>query len=183
MVGIREALGLLLLMMASLVYGQADPPSPVSTPSGQTLKQQEQKVLEGWLSRHTEYRIAKDEDCECAEDIKQMRAGSGGVWKAVPDYHPYLATGDFNGDGIEDFAVAVVERSKKQSNFALLVFNGPFESATVSPAFMKTGLDLMYRGLFYGPPRPKPYRLVVGRFESDTESVLVPQGRVYRLED
>jgi len=42
-----------------------------------------------------------------ADDIKQMKAGSGGVWKPVPDYHPYIATVDFNGDGAEDFAVVL----------------------------------------------------------------------------
>ncbi len=181
-VGTRGALGSLLFMTA-LVCGQTDLLSPASTRSGRTLTQQEQKVLEAWLSRHPEYRIAEDEDCACPDDIRQMRAGSGGVWKAVADYRPYVATGDFNGDGQEDFAVVVVERSKKRSNFTLLVFNGPFESETVSPAFIKSGLDLMYRGLFYGPPRPKPYRLVVGRFESDTGSVLVPHGRGYRLDN
>ena len=183
MASIRGALGLLFFMTAALVYGQTNLPSPALPRSGHTLTQQEQRVLEGWLSRHLQYRVAKDEDCACPDDIKQIRTGSGGVWKAVADYHPYVATGDFNGDGQEDFAAAVVERSKDQNNFALLVFNGPFKSETASPSFIKEGLDLMYRGLFYGPPRPKPYRLVVGRFESDTGSVLVPDGRSYRLDE
>src|SRR2546422_7028023 len=49
-----------------------------------------------------------------------------------------------------------------RSNFALVVFNGPFKSETASPAFIQSGLDLRYSGLFYGPPRPKPYRLLLG---------------------
>jgi hypothetical protein len=57
-----------------------------------------------------------------------MKAGSGGVWKPVPDYHPYIATGDFNGDGAEDFAVVLIDRTKQEQNFALIVFNGPFNS-------------------------------------------------------
>lgn len=175
------ALGLLLFVTAALVYGQIDLPSLPG--AGQTLTRQQQKVLEVWLSRHSEYRIAKDEDCVCPDDIKQIRTGSGGAWKAVPGYHPYVATGDFNSDGQEDFAVAVVERSKNQNGFALLVFNGPFKSEAAPPAFIKEGLDLTYRGLFYGPPRPKPYRLVVGRFESDTGSVLTPHGRTYKFDE
>jgi len=147
------------------------------------LKAREQKVLESWLGHHPQYRIATDRDCDCAEDIEQMRAGLGGAWKPVPDYHPYTATGDFNGDGVEDFAVVVVEQSKQENNFALVVFNGPFESETASPAFMKSGLDLKYQGLFYGPPRPKPYRLLLGRFESDSGLLLVPRGRGYALGD
>jgi hypothetical protein len=151
--------------------------------AGHTLTAQEQKVLESWLAHHLQYRAATDQDCDCADDIKEMKAGSGGVWKPVPDYHPYAATGDFNGDGVRDFAVVVLDRSKQEKNFALVVFNGPFKSETASPAFLETGLDLSGCGLFYGPPRPKPYRLLVGRFESDSGSLLIPKGRGYRLGD
>jgi hypothetical protein len=147
----------------------------VPTWGGHTLTTQEQNVLKSWLTYHPEYRIATDEDCDCADDIKQMKAGWGGAWKPVPDYHPYIATGDFNSDGAEDFAVVVVDRSKKENNFALVVFNGPFKSETASPAFMRSGLDLKCQGLSYGPPRPKPYRLLLGRFESDSGVLLIPR--------
>jgi len=150
---------------------------------GHTLTAQEQKVLQSWLAHHSEYGLATDEDCDCADEIKKMRAGWGGAWKSVPDYHPYTATGDFNGDGVRDFAVVVVDRSKQEKNFALVVFNGPFKSRTASPAFMMSGLDLKYQGLAYGPPRPKPYRLLLGRFESDSGLLLVPKGRGYKLRD
>lgn len=109
-----------------------------------------------------------------------MKAGFGGNWKPIPDYHPYVATGDFNGDGVDDFAVVVVDRSKDKNNFVLVVFNGPFPSKTVSPAFIKSGLELTDQGLFYGPPRPKPYRLVQGPFESEGW-VLIPNGHGYKL--
>ena len=79
-----------------------------------------------------------------------------------------------------------VKRSKKHSDFALLVFTGPLQSGAVSLAFVKEGLDLTYRGLFYGPPRPKSYRLIVGRFDEAwpdfekqkgaPEGILVPLG-------
>jgi len=151
--------------------------------SSHTLTAPEQKVLKSWLAHHAEYRLATDEDCDCADDIKKMKAGSGGVWKPVPDYHPYTAAGDFNDDGVEDFAVVVVDHSKQEKNFALVVFNGPFESETISPAFLKSGLDLKHTGLFYGPPRPKPYRLLLGGFESDSGSLLIPRGHGYMLGD
>jgi RHS repeat-associated protein len=66
--------------------------------AGHTLTAQEQKVLESWLAHYPQYRAATDQDCDCADDIKEMKAGSGGVWKPVPDYHPYAATGDPNGN-------------------------------------------------------------------------------------
>lgn len=82
--------------------------------SGHTLSSQEHQVLKNWLARHSEYRQGTDKDCDCADDIKQMKAGSGGVWRPVPDYHPYIATGDFNGDGVEDFAVVLIDRTKQE---------------------------------------------------------------------
>ncbi len=63
------------------------------------------------------------------------------------------------------------------------MFNGPFKSETLSPAFMQSGMDLKYSGLFYGPPRPKPYRLLLGPFESDSGALLIPHGRSYRWDD
>ncbi len=39
--------------------------------------------------------------------------------------HPYYAVGDFNGDGKEDFAVALINKDKRKSKFAIAVFNGP----------------------------------------------------------
>lgn len=109
-----------------------------------------------------------------------MRNGYGQTWSAVPDYHPYAATGDFNGDGITNFAVMVIDQTKSTKNFELLVFNGPFQAGSKAPAFAQPGLE--GDALFFGPPRPKPYRLVVGPFESDNAAILVPHGRTYRLE-
>jgi hypothetical protein len=154
-----------------------------SARGGHTLSSEEQQVLKHWLARHSAYRQATDEDCDCAGDIQQMKAGYGGAWKPVRDYHPYLITGDFNGDGAEDFAVVLVDRSKQEKNFALIVFNGPFRSETSSPAFFQSGMDLKYMGLFYGPPRPKPYRLGLGPFESDSGGLLIPHGRGYQWDD
>jgi hypothetical protein len=105
------------------------------------LTTQEQTVLKRWLSQHPQYRFGTDKDCDCPEDIEQMKTGYGGLRKLVRDYHPYIAIGNFNGHGVEDFAVVVVDRSKKEKNFALVVFNGPFKSASASPAFMESGLD------------------------------------------
>ena len=166
----------LLLLVISLV-------PLVSAWGGHTLNSGERQVLKDWLKRHPTYRQATDEDCDCAGNIQDVRQGSGGELKPLRDYHPYTATGDFNGDGAEDFAVVLIDRTKKQKNFVLVVFNGPFTSETPSPAFMQSGMDLKYFGLFYGPPRPKPYRLVLGPFNSDSGALLIPRGRSYRLED
>lgn len=147
-----------------------------------SLTTQEQHVIQNWLSEHKPFRVAVDDDCGCDDDIGQMKSGDGGVWPRVPDYHPYVAAGDFNGDGIEDFAVVLIDQSKKEKNFALVIFNGPFTSDTANPAFVKSGLELSSSGLFFGPPRPKPYRLLLGPFESDSGVLLIPHGGGYRME-
>jgi hypothetical protein len=55
---------------------------------GHTLTSQEQKILETWLARHLEFRVATDADCDCAEDIDQMRTDYGGNWPSVPTTIP-----------------------------------------------------------------------------------------------
>ncbi len=145
-----------------------------------TLTARQEAVLASWLSRNPKFRLATVADCKCDEDIQQMKHSGGGIWKSVPDYHPYTATGDFNGDGITDFAGVVIDKTKSLKNFELLVFNGPFQSGMKPPAFVQSGLE--GDALFFGPPRPKPYRLVIGPFESDNTAILVPRGSTYRLE-
>lgn len=129
---------------------------PLRVWSKHALSSIQKTVIDMWLREHPSYRLATDADCGCDADVRIMRVeGYGGRWKPVPDYHPYVASGDFNGDGVEDFAVAVVNRSKKTRKFTLLVFNGPFSSSEINPAFMDTDVDLRGIGFFYGPPRPK----------------------------
>jgi hypothetical protein len=156
--------------------------TPRNARAGHTLKPPQQAVLHTWLVRHRGYRQATDADCDCKEDIRQMRSGYGGAWPRVKDYHPYVATGDFRGNGVLDFAVAVIDRSAAKGRFTLLVFDGPFHSADTPPVFVQAGLDLTHQGFSYGPPRPKPFRLVVGPFESDNTCILSPQGTTYRLD-
>jgi hypothetical protein len=147
-----------------------------------TLTKAEESVIATWLAQHPEFRRATARDCGCEEDIRNMKAGYGGSTKPVPDYDPYKVSGDFNGDGVADIAVVVLDTRKKSDMFALVVFNGPF-GVPPQAAFIKTGLDLKQQGLFYGPPLPKPYRLLFGRFQSDYIVMLVQSGKTYRLSD
>jgi len=151
-----------------------------SASAGYLLSIDQKNVVTAWLSKHPGYRLANDKDCACDEDLRTMRAtGYGGRWKPVPDYHPYAVSGDLNGDGNIDFAVAVI-RTNAARKFTILVFNGPIKSVTDAPSFVDSDSDLTGVGFFYGPPRPKPYRLVVGAFESEGY-VLEPKSRTYRL--
>jgi hypothetical protein len=42
---------------------------------GHSLTTQEQKILNVWLSKHPAYRAATDADCNCLDDIQQMKTG------------------------------------------------------------------------------------------------------------
>jgi hypothetical protein len=153
----------------------------VSSWAGHRLSAEQSGVLRAWLAEHQGFRSATYSDCACPDDIQQMRRGYGGQWKPVPDYQPYVATGDFNGDGHPDFAAVVVDDAQPtERSFTLLVFNGPVKSVRQHPSFSASKLDLRSRGLFFGAPRPRPYRLVWGAFEAEG-AILQPVGSSYRI--
>jgi hypothetical protein len=154
--------------------------SIAATPAAPTLQPAHQQVVDSWLQSHPDYRVAKESDCgECSEQIQALRRGMGGAWKAAPNYQPYSVVGDFNGDGQKDLAIVVIAPLTASKRFQILVFNGPFlGNQSHKPAFVSELLDLTGQGLFFGPPRPKPYRLLVGGFESEGMT-LVPKGKGY----
>src|SRR5215211_2300663 len=96
-------------------------------------------VLQKWLAQKPNFRLAIEEDCgDCQDDLAQIRRGDGGKWKAVPNYQPYYSVGDFNSDGIEDFAVALIKTDKQEQRFAIAIFNGPF-GIYKTPTFFQEG--------------------------------------------
>lgn len=130
-------------------------------------------TVANWLAKNPSLRVATDTDCNCSREISHIRRGNGGVWKPNPSYHPFFTSGDFNGDGKSDFAVVLIDNV---ANMHLAVFNGPIAPKS-SPVF----LDNKHSGaLFYGPPRPKPYHLVIGEFGSEG-AILKPKGKSYVL--
>lgn len=156
------------LSVPTLCVGALEPSVPGYIASAQ------QDALKDCLSAHPEFRVATDKDCECADHISSIRKGYGGVWKANPNYHPYFASGDFNGDNENDFAVILIKHGEKRKHY-LAIFNGPYTIGT-KPAY----LSVAEGALFYGAPRPKPYRLIIGNFESEGAS-LEPKGASYEL--
>lgn len=142
------------------------------------LSKQHREVLKKWLAKNPNLRVAADKDCgKCEMEIANQRRLSG------TDYHPYYTVGDFNGDGKEDFAVALLEskRVKKRvfQKFAVAVFNAPFNGKNMTPAFYKDDLNLRDGGLFFGSNTPQPNKLYIGLFGNDQGLTLVPDGKKY----
>jgi hypothetical protein len=164
-------------IVAVMLYAYAAFPATPTSEVPAYISPPHRAALEKWLTTAKTFRVATDEDCNCSDDIAAMRRGYGGAWKANPNFHPYYVVGDFNGDRHTDFAVVVI-RGFDNSKREVAIFNGPFSTdAAKAPAY----LSGKYVGaLFFGSPRPKPWRLIVGPFESEG-SLLIPKGSTYVL--
>jgi hypothetical protein len=135
-----------------------------------------------WLKLQPNLRAAVETDSECPESIEKVRRGSpGSPWVPVPDYHPYRVAADFNRDGQRDVAVVVVDAFGDVPRYELVVFNGPVQPGALPSFRADVGAGVACGGLFIGPPRPEPFELLVGRFESDNSVALVPDGEGYRF--
>ena len=144
------------------------------------LSEEEKKALSSWLDKHTELRLAIDSDCECEDMIEQMNEWTSHHGYKEITYHPYYVAGDFNGDGRRDFAVVLVHLGEKVGRYEIAIFNGTANPGKVNgPAYLLKGLDLEHQGLFYGPPRPQPWVLMFGPFETELDFGFVPKGDTY----
>jgi hypothetical protein len=134
------------------------------------LRPQHRGTLERWLEGKLMLKLATESDCRNREGLKASRQEYG------RNYQPYYAVGDFNRDGQQDFAVALVNQQKRSRIFAIAIFNGPFNQRRLnSPAFFAEGIDLSEGGLVILSGN----RLVAGVFQSDDCVVLRPRGRAY----
>jgi hypothetical protein len=131
-------------------------------------------AIENWLTLHQEFRVIDDAECKCDDELKDIRTMTRGAWVADPSYHPYYVTGDFNGDGRIDLAVGV-RRMGADAKFQVLIISG-YRVARHGQncAFLSQAFDVG-EGLFFGPPRPKPYRLLEGPFDTDVGVTFSPR--------
>ena len=139
-----------------------------------SLNSQQKRSLSAWLKQYSAFRPASDNDCNCADDLKEMR--QQGAWgHPVPGFQPYLKVGDFNHDDANDFAIIAIQKSDP-SKRRFLVFNGPFSGRTKPPVLNQ---DVSPRtAIFYDPPE---HPLVIGAFESEG-CVIQPKNLRYILD-
>jgi hypothetical protein len=85
-------------------------------------------TLETFLNAQAGLRVAPEAFCECDADLKWLR-------EAEPGFEPYYAVGDINDDGIDDFAVALVEGTPAivlPIEVRIVVFHGPFRKGRIN---------------------------------------------------
>lgn len=151
--------------------------APIAQGAAVSLKPSEQASVKLWLDSHKDYRLATDDDCECASDITDFRTKSEGVWKAKPDFRPYFVEGDFRHNGYADFVVVAVKSNKtKPTEGLLLIFDGPFGTSGNSPAYVGKVAPLLGAGLTVPPNSSWP---VYGTYFSEG-CYYKPKSRTYR---
>ena len=123
------------------------------------LHRQHREALQQWLAKRPELRLATEADCMNREGLASAREENGTL------YHPYYVVGDFNRDVNDDFAVALVDKRKREWKYSIVIFNGQANGKFLQ-AYYDDGFDLSDGGLFYiGYGRGD--RLAAGVFASD----------------
>jgi len=145
------------------------------------LEPKDRATVSAWLNSHPEYRLAVDEDCACAEDIDRVRAGAGNGWPTNPDYHAFCVAGDFANDGAIDVAVGVLKLADP-TQLQILILHGENKRGKRRKDFLSESFPLRGNALFFGAPRPRPWVLLVGGFESEG-AMFEPTSTGYHLKD
>ena len=180
-----RAILVLLAAVLSPAGVSAGPPAKAAfdTHKLKSATPQQRATLEAYLAAHPRFRLAADADCACADDLAHQRTpeedtgGPASVDRQAA-YDPYLAIGDFNGDGAADLAAMFVDTAApdKEKPAVLAIFNGPFVAPPKPPAFEEKNDPVKGVALFHSVA-PGGH-LVIGIFESEG-CLFNAKGRAY----
>ena len=128
-----------LSLAGMAVYGQSI--------GGAHLRPQHREFVNNFLASPEggmrDYRVAVEKDCSDKEGLQEAR---GNVGKS---YHPYYALGDFNQDGIQDFAIVFVKKADRASDrFKIVIFEG-LASKSFTAKWNSEDMNMGSMGIFY----------------------------------
>jgi hypothetical protein len=142
----------------------------------ESMAPEDAKAIYAWLAKHKEYQLATVEDCNCLEGIGILREGDGKAWKPQPSYQPYYAVGDFDGNGVQDFAVVVRPVSQQEGSQVLVFMRSALGGSNNPISYPVRSKTLEGVALFARPKKTKT-ALLVGAFSSEAEEIRIPRHR------
>ena len=169
-----------IALICSVAWGSQAVPANNSTELPTYIDRNAASAITSWLVRNPDYHVLDDSDCKCNDDLMETRTQTHGVWVGNPEYHPYYVLGDFNGDGRLDVAIGVGKRGLSGKFSVLIIDNYEAQHAPIGGGFLSRPFDIG-EALFFGPPRPKPYSLLVGHFDSEGWEFIPKRGGQYIL--
>lgn len=139
---------LFMLLSALAVYGQGSMNAHLRAPHREFVN----KFLSDPQSGMGAYRVATERDCTNKAGLREVRGNLG------KGYHPYYAAGDFDRNGVQDFAVVFVKKAgRAMERFKIVIFEGTpaktFVAKWNSDDMAMHGMGLFYtedHGLYYG---------------------------------
>ena len=142
-------------------------------------------ALKQFLTKHDDLQFLSETVCD-QDVLKDMRKNFGA------QFRPFYRTGDFNRDGVIDFAMilvkeggpssdqgaAIAETHRYLHDVTIVIFNGV--AGTYKAAFVRrTKAPLV---CFLNLTSEKKKRLTFGVYESDDGFIITPAGKGYIVE-
>lgn len=140
------------------------------------MKPEHAAILKAWLAE-------RDDEMQLANYEYDSMKSQNFLKEDSPKSSPFYAVGDFNGNGVEDFAVILdrpnasySEQTKRTPN-ALAVFEvaAANNDKNPRPAFFSDTIDSLF------VIHPFKENLVIGSYPSDDGFYLVPKGDSYEV--
>ncbi|MGH9901199.1 MAG: hypothetical protein ACRD68_05090 [Pyrinomonadaceae bacterium] len=158
-----------LLALSFLVF----PPTATAQKSMSEYTSAQRAALQSFIAKNPAYRFIPEAWFE-EETLKAARS----EWGFGKNFKPYYQTGDFNRDGIRDFAVILLTGKNVNDpdrRMHVVVFNGAkggkYRVARIQHEEFSTAV-------FISTNRNKLY---VGVMETDSAGCFVPDGRGYKV--
>jgi hypothetical protein len=141
-------------------------------------------ALQQFLTKHDGLEFLSETVCD-QTILKDMRKNFG------RNFRPYYRTGDFNRDGVPDFAMILardggptgdqgsgIAETHRYNDLTIVIFNG--RRGTYAPVFVKTTKAPLV--CFLNLTYEKKKRLTFGVYETDEGFIMTPAGKGYLIE-